>query len=120
MDGHRVAVAPRAARPNGGRPRVPDRNVLAGIVFVLLSSCSWANLPARQLGCGSPVTCWRRVRDWQQAGVWEHVKHDRIGRAGVTSPTTSSQGAGRATSAATAPTWIRGSFRDPNLRYITA
>jgi Putative transposase of IS4/5 family (DUF4096) len=69
---------------------VPDRNVLAGIVFMLLSSCSWANLPAaRQLGCGSPVTCWRRVRDWQQAGVWEHVKHDRIGRAGVTSPTTS-------------------------------
>ena len=81
MDGHRAAVAPRAARPNGGRPRVPDRNVLAGIVFMLLSSCSWANLPGGQLGCGSPVTCWRRVRDWQQAGVWEHVKHDRIGSA---------------------------------------
>jgi transposase len=70
MDGHRAAVAPRAARPNGGRPRVPDRNVLAGIVFMLLSSCSWANLPGGQLGCGSPVTCWRRVRDWRQAGVW--------------------------------------------------
>jgi transposase len=40
---------------------------------MLLSSCSWANLPAKQLGCGSPVTCWRRVRDWQQAGVWDRL-----------------------------------------------
>jgi hypothetical protein len=31
----------------GGRPRMPGRNVLAGIVFVLLFSCSWANLPAK-------------------------------------------------------------------------
>jgi transposase len=47
--------------------------VLTGITFMLLSSCSWANLPAKQLGCGSPVTCWRRVRDWQQAGVWDRL-----------------------------------------------
>ena len=32
-------------------------------------------LPAGELGCGSPVTCWRRLRDWQQAGVWEQLHH---------------------------------------------
>ena len=32
-------------------------------------------LPARELGCGSGVTCWRRLRDWQQAGVWEQLHH---------------------------------------------
>jgi transposase len=64
-------LPPEPPRPKGGRPRVPDRNVLAGIIFMLLSSCSWANLPAKQLGCGSLMTCWRRVRDWQQAGVWD-------------------------------------------------
>jgi transposase len=32
-------------------------------------------LPTRQLGCGSPVTCWRRLRDWQRAGVWPQLHH---------------------------------------------
>jgi transposase len=39
----------------------------------------------RQLGCGSPVTCWRRLRDWQRAGVWEQLHSvllDQLGRAG--------------------------------------
>lgn len=66
-------LPPEPPKPKGGRSRIPDRNVLTGIVFMLLSSCSWANLPAKQLGCGSPVTCWRRVRDWQQAGVWDQL-----------------------------------------------
>jgi transposase len=66
-------LPPEPPKPKGGRPRIPDRKVLAGIIFMLLSSCSWANLPAKQLGCGSPVTCWRRVRDWQQAGVWDRL-----------------------------------------------
>jgi transposase len=66
-------LPPEPPKPKGGRPRIPDRNVLTGIVFMLLSSCSWANLPAKPLGCGSPATCWRRVRDWQQAGVWDQL-----------------------------------------------
>lgn len=66
-------LPPEPPKPKGGRPRIPDRNVLTGIVFMLLSSCSWANLPAKPLGCGSPVTCWRRVRDWQQAGAWDQL-----------------------------------------------
>jgi transposase len=62
------------AEPKGGRPRVPDRPALAGIVFVLKTGIPWEFLP-RELGCGSGVTCWRRLRDWQRAGVWEKLHH---------------------------------------------
>src|ERR687890_1258196 len=62
--------------PKGGRPRVPNRAALAGIVFVLRTGCPWRLLP-RELGCGSGVTCWRRLRDWQEAGVWERL-HTRL------------------------------------------
>ena len=59
-------------KPKGGRPRVPDRAALAGIVFVLRTGCPWRLLP-KELGCGSGATCWRRLRDWQAAGVWERL-----------------------------------------------
>jgi len=62
--------------PKGGRPRVPDRAALGGIIFVLRTGCPWRLLP-RELGCGSGVTCWRRLRDWQDAGVWERL-HTRL------------------------------------------
>ena len=70
-------------KPTGGRPRVPDRAALTGIVFVLRSGVPWELLP-REMGCGSGVTCWRRLRDWQQAGVWGRLHRlllDRLGRA---------------------------------------
>ncbi|GAA4887021.1 IS5 family transposase [Pseudonocardia benzenivorans] len=59
-------------RGRTGRPRVPDRAALAGIVFVLRTGISWNALPP-ELGCGSGVTCWRRLRQWQQAGVWQEL-----------------------------------------------
>lgn len=58
----------------GGRPRVPDRDCLRGILFVLATGMPWGWLP-QGLGCGSGVTCWRRLRDWQEAGVWERLHH---------------------------------------------
>ncbi len=60
-------------KPEGGRPRVPDRAALAGIVFVLRTGCPLRLLPM-ELGCGSGTTCWRRLRDWQAARVWERLR----------------------------------------------
>jgi transposase len=59
-------------KPKGGRPRVPDRKCLVGIVFVLRTGCAWNDLPA-ELGCGDGSTCWRRLRQWTTAGVWPAV-----------------------------------------------
>jgi transposase len=63
--------------------RVPDRAVLTGIIFVLKSGIPWELLP-QELGCGSGMTCWRRLRDWQAAGVWQRLHRvllDRVGGA---------------------------------------
>jgi transposase len=62
-------------RPSpGGRPRVPDRAALGGIIYVLRHGLRWRDLP-RALGYGSGATCWRRLRRWQELGVWEAVHH---------------------------------------------
>jgi transposase len=55
-----------------GRRRLPDRQALQGILFVLHTGVSWTHLPA-ELGFGSGVTCWRRLDEWQKAGVWERL-----------------------------------------------
>jgi transposase len=76
-------LPPEPPKPRGGRPRVPDRAALTGILFVLRSGIPWELLP-RELGCGSGVTCWRRLRDWQAAGVWDRLHRallDRLGEA---------------------------------------
>ena len=54
------------------------------IVFVLVTGIAWRHLP-RELGC-SGVTAWRRLRDWQTAGVWQRVHAallDRLNAAGA-------------------------------------
>ena len=56
---------------------------LAGILFVLKSGIPWEMLP-QEMGCGCGMTCWRRLRDWQAAGVWERLHRvllDRLGTA---------------------------------------
>jgi transposase len=60
----------RRVRRKGGRPRVDDRAVLAGILFVLRSGIPWSMLPL-EIRCGSGVTCWRRLREWQRWGRLE-------------------------------------------------
>ena len=55
-----------------GRKRLDDRKVLSGILFVLQTGIPWEYLP-QEMGCGSGVTCWRRLREWQEAGVWQRL-----------------------------------------------
>ena len=62
------APRPRRHRYPGRRP-IGDRAALAGIVFVLKTGIAWNQLPTSLVGC-SGVTCWRRLRDWTEAGVW--------------------------------------------------
>ena len=69
-------------RPTGGRPRVPDRACLTGIIFVLQSGIPWEMLP-QELGCGSGMTCWRRLRDWQAAGVWDRLHRTLLDQLGT-------------------------------------
>ena len=72
-------LPPEPPKPKGGRPRASDRAALTGILFVLRSGIPWSMLP-RELGCGSPMTCWRRLRAWHEAGVWEQVRRVLLAR----------------------------------------
>lgn len=66
-----LLLPPEAPKTKGGRPRVSDRAVLSGIVYVLKTGIPWRMLP-KEFGC-SGVTCWRRLRDWRKAGVWRRL-----------------------------------------------
>jgi transposase len=83
--GRRSAPPAPTTTPLRRPARSDDRAALAGIVYQLRTGIPWRLLPTRQLGCGSPVTCWRRLRDWQRAGVWQQLHHyllDQLGRQG--------------------------------------
>ena len=70
----RIAPLLPPVKPVGsrGRPPVGNREALTGILFVLKTGIPWEYLPV-EMGCGSGMTCWRRLRDWQAAGVWERL-----------------------------------------------
>ena len=61
-------IPPRKSRE--GRPPVPDRVVMAGILYRLRTGCQWKALPS-QFGSGS--TCHRRLQQWTEAGVFAAI-----------------------------------------------
>jgi len=64
---------PRRFRYPGRKP-VENRAALTGIIFVLRTGIPWEDLP-KEMGCGCGMTCWRRLRDWHEAGVWDDIHH---------------------------------------------
>jgi len=75
-------IPPEPLKPKGGRPRVDNRAALNGILYVLRTGIQWKHLPGA-LGFGSGVTCWRRVRDWQQAGVFARLHQGLLEELGA-------------------------------------
>ena len=73
-----IPVPQRRVR-NPGRRRLPDRLCLQGILFVLHTGIGWEHLP-QELGFGSGMTCWRRLRDWNDAGVWQRLHEVMLAR----------------------------------------
>jgi transposase len=67
-----LPVVPRRA-DHPGRKRLDDRKALCGILFVLYTAIPWEFLP-QELGFGSGMTCWRDLRDWNDAGVWQRSR----------------------------------------------
>ena len=81
-------IPPFVASRKGGRRRrtISDEAAFNGILFVLHTGIPWEDLP-QALGYGSGMTCWRRLRQWNEAGVWEQLhqamlvrlrEHDQI------------------------------------------
>ena len=66
-------LKPRRFRYPGRKP-VENRAALTGIVFVLRTGIPWEDLP-KEMGCGCGMTCWRRLHNWQEAGVWDDIHH---------------------------------------------
>jgi transposase len=58
--------------PKGGRPPITNRQALTGILFVLKTGLPWEDLPA-EMGCGSGMSCWRRLAAWQAGGTWGRI-----------------------------------------------
>jgi AcrR family transcriptional regulator/transposase len=67
----RILRANRIPSRRGRRP-IDDRAALEGIIEVLASGRPWRDLPSTRYGV-SGITCWRRLKAWQQQGAWPAV-----------------------------------------------
>jgi transposase len=76
-----IPPPPPAMTGRTGQPWVDDRAALEGILFVAEHGIAWKKLPT-ELGFGSGITCWRRLRAWQEAGAWEKLHHAVLNQLG--------------------------------------
>lgn len=65
--------------PKGGRPWCENRRVVEGILWILKTGARWRDLPPQY---PSPSTCWRRLGQWEEAGVWLEIWRALSGRVG--------------------------------------
>lgn len=72
-------LPPDKPKGSNGRPAVPNRNALTGILFVLRTGIPWEDLP-QEMGCGSGMTCWRRLEAWQESGIWMRIHEALLAR----------------------------------------
>ena len=73
-------IPKHVASQKGGQPRLDDRKVLTGILFSLKSRIPREMLP-QVMGCGSGMSCWRRLTEWQKAGVRDNNSPRRTSQA---------------------------------------
>ncbi|MDD3316749.1 MAG: transposase [Methanosarcina sp.] len=57
-------------QPKVGRKRVNDRQIINGILYVLVTGCQWRDMPKQY---GSYVTAWRRLKGWSEEGIWDMI-----------------------------------------------
>ncbi|WP_106346712.1 IS5 family transposase [Planifilum fimeticola] len=67
-----AVIEPLLPKPKPGPGRSPSdpRKTLNGILYVLKTGCTWADMPRQY---GSPTTCWRRLKQWSEDGTWERI-----------------------------------------------
>jgi transposase len=53
-----------------GRPIIPFRKIMDGILYILRTGCQWKMLP-KEFGSGS--TCHRRFQQWIQADIFKKI-----------------------------------------------
>jgi len=70
-----IPVRPRRFK-HPGRRRADDRAALEGILWVLRTGVGWNRVPTGLFGV-SGATCWRRLDEWLEAGVWQQL-HERL------------------------------------------
>jgi transposase len=70
---------PRTSK-KGGRPRISDRDVIDGILWILRTGAPWRDLPERY---PSPSTCWRRLRQWEEDDTWLNIWRSYLGQLDV-------------------------------------
>lgn len=74
-------LLPPPSRAETGRPPVDNKKALRGIIFVLRFGVPWQAIPTDAFGV-SGSSCWRRFREWTEAGVWPEVHRRLLNRLG--------------------------------------